>query len=61
MRLLSEGLLGEFDGSDPHKPIYLAVRFCVCVLGLIVVFVPVPSARVAGWLASCLPFCCPVA
>jgi hypothetical protein len=27
MRLFSEGLLGEFDGSDPHKPIYLAVRF----------------------------------
>lgn len=31
MRLFSEGLLGEFDGTDPHKPIYLAVRFCVCV------------------------------
>jgi hypothetical protein len=26
MRLFSESLLGEFDGSDPHKPIYLAVR-----------------------------------
>ncbi|KAH9991490.1 cytochrome b5 [Russula vinacea] len=25
MRLFSEGLLGEFDGTDPHKPIYLAI------------------------------------
>jgi hypothetical protein len=25
-RLFSESLLAEFDGSDPHKPLYLAVR-----------------------------------
>jgi hypothetical protein len=27
-RLFSESLLAEFDGNDPHKPIYLGVR-CV--------------------------------
>ena len=27
-RLFSESLLAEFDGSDPHRPLYLAVR-CV--------------------------------
>lgn len=25
-RLFSEGLLGTFDGSQPDKPIYIAVR-----------------------------------
>jgi hypothetical protein len=28
-RLFSEKLLAEFDGSDLHKPLYIAVRFCV--------------------------------
>lgn len=26
-RLFSENLLAEFDGRDPHKPLYIAVRF----------------------------------
>jgi hypothetical protein len=26
-RLFSESLLGEFDGSDPSRPIFIAVRF----------------------------------
>ncbi len=29
-RLFSESLLAEFDGNDPHKSLYLAVR-CVVV------------------------------
>ena len=61
MRLFSEGLLGEFDGTDPHKPIYLAVRFLRLRLRLrlrlSVLFsgpvpVPVPCARVV----TLLPF-----
>ena len=54
MRLFSEGLLGEFDGSDPHKPIYLAVRFLRFVfLGLVVAFLFLFLLRVS--LPACLP------
>ena len=53
MRLFSEGLLGEFDGSDPHKPIYLAVRFLRFVfLGLVVAFLFLFLLRVS--LPACL-------
>jgi hypothetical protein len=61
MRLFSEGLLGEFDGTDPHKPIYLAVRFAFAfafvgpVLGSCSCSCSLCACR---YLAS---FCCPVA
>jgi hypothetical protein len=44
-RLFSESLLAEFDGSDPHKPLYLAVRCFVAI------FFPSSWPRVA-----CQPF-----
>jgi len=31
-RLFSEKGLGLFDGSDPDRPVYIAVRVCLCVL-----------------------------
>lgn len=30
-RLFSESLLAEFDGSDPHRPLYLAVRCFIAI------------------------------
>jgi hypothetical protein len=48
-RLFSESLLAEFDGNDPHKPLYLAVRYAVASFFLL--------------LYACQPFlfvaCCP--
>jgi hypothetical protein len=44
-RLFSESLLAEFDGSDPHKPIYLGVRCVVAAFFKI--------------LLLAVPFCCP--
>jgi len=46
-RLFSESLLAEFDGSNPHKPLYLAVR---CVVAI---FFSLLCTRVSR------SFCCP--
>ena len=48
-RLFSDSLLAEFDGSDPHKPLYLAVR-CVGPFFFVLLY----AVRV-----SAVPFCCP--
>jgi len=48
-RLFSESLLAEFDGSDPHRPLYLAVR---CVIAI---FFPPPPVCVT---CQQFPFCC---
>jgi hypothetical protein len=45
-RLFSDSLLAEFDGSDPHKPLYLAVR---CVVAIF--YPPVRCTRVSRSLA----------
>ena len=45
-RLFSESLLSEFDGNDPHKPLYLAVR-CVVALFSLLMFACQPFLFVA--------------
>jgi hypothetical protein len=56
-RLFSEGLLAEFDGSDPHKPIYLAVRPPGRVSA--VFFVALVLVGFAGQGAAAAPLCRP--
>ena len=48
-RVFSESLLAGFDGSDPHKPIYLAVR----CFALLCVGVVAPGTRVSAFCRFC--------
>jgi hypothetical protein len=49
-RLFSESLLAEFDGNDPHKPLYLAVRYAVAFF--------FSSCTLYAVRVSAVPFCC---
>jgi hypothetical protein len=48
-RLFSEGLLAKFDGNDPEKPIYIAVRLRAFFLSVCFWFVFVHTCG-CGWV-----------